>query len=86
MKPDKPIVYNEFYLDAMTGGSPELPAPVTPEQHYLAYLAGMTVTLPQPIILRDKFLENSLITPKPQGRTWMFLSLLPERKCTGSIM
>lgn len=27
MKPDNPIVYNEFYLDAMTGGSPELPAP-----------------------------------------------------------
>lgn len=58
MKPDKPIVYNEFYLDAMTGGSPELPAPVTPEQHYLAHLAGMAVTLPQPIILRDKFLAK----------------------------
>lgn len=58
MKPDNPIVYNEFYLDAMTGGSSELPAPVTPEQHYLAYLAGMAVTLPQPIILRDKFLAK----------------------------
>lgn len=58
MKPDNPIVYNEFYLDAMTGGSSELPAPVTPEQHYLAHLAGMAVTLPQPIILRDMFLAK----------------------------